>query len=70
MKKYLTKSFLAVSIGMMMIGLTADVLVWLGLIAQEEPPLVVHLSTFALIFSGYGNIITAIVNKEVKEGNN
>lgn len=67
MKTALTKSFLIISILMVAGGLAVDTLVWLKLIAQDEPPLVVHLSTFALIFSGYGNVITAVVNKEMKE---
>lgn len=68
MKTLLTKSFLAISILMVVGGITVDVLVWMKLIAEDEPPLVVHLSTFALIFSGYGNVITAVVNKEMNDG--
>lgn len=62
-----TKTFLTVSLIMLVGGITVDIMVWLKLIAQDEPPLVVHLSTFALIFAGYGNVITALVNKRVKE---
>lgn len=61
------KAFLVVSVLMMIGGLTVDILAWLHIVARSEPPLVVHLSTFALIFAGYGNILTAIVNKDIKK---
>lgn len=67
MKTALTKSFLIISILMMAGGLAVDILVWLKLIAQDEPPLVVHLSTFALIFSGYGNVVSAVLNKKMDD---
>ena len=73
MKRFLktilsTTTFLIVSIIMVIAGFTLDILVWLKVIAKEEPPLVVHLSTAALYFSGYGNVIMSIVNKRVKDG--
>jgi hypothetical protein len=55
------------SILMMSTGLLLDGLAWTHRIAKSEPPLVVHLSTWALIFTGYGNVISAVINKEVKE---
>lgn len=61
------RAFVLTSYGMIIIGLTLDILAWCKLIAANEPPLVVHLSTFALIFSGYGNIISAQINKKVEE---
>jgi hypothetical protein len=68
--KYLisAQAFIIVSVLMIAIGLGLDLLAWFHLIAKSEPPLVVHLSTAALIFSGYGNIISSQINKKV-EGN-
>jgi hypothetical protein len=42
---------------MVAVGSTLDVLVWFHLVAQKEPPLVVHLSTWALIFTGLVGIL-------------
>lgn len=35
-----------------------------GLIGQGEPPLVFHMSAWALIVSGYGNILVSVVRKD------
>lgn len=64
--KWLTYFFILMSILMMIGGVTLDILVWFHKIAKTEPPLVLHLSTAALYFSGFGNIITAMVNKQVR----
>lgn len=61
------KALIVGSCLMMLAGLSLDALVWLHLIAKNEPRLVLHLSTWALIFSAYGNILMAKVNKEVKK---
>lgn len=44
---------------MLVIGLGADAAVWLGMLAAEEPPTVVHLSTWALIFTGLDGVLVA-----------
>lgn len=63
------KAFILVSYAMIAGGILVDALAWFKVIAATEPPLVVHLSTFALIFSGYGNVISAQINRKVEEGN-
>ena len=35
-----------------------------GLIGQSEPALVFHMSAWALIVSGYGNILVSVVRQE------
>ena len=35
-----------------------------GLIGQDEPALVFHMSAWALIVSGYGNILVSVVRQE------
>lgn len=58
---------IGLSIAMLVAGITVDVLAWFKIIAKDEPPVVLHLSTSALIFSGAGNLLTAIVNKHVED---
>jgi divalent metal cation (Fe/Co/Zn/Cd) transporter len=62
-----TTAYIVVSVIMVFAGVVLDVLAWMGKIAPEEPQLVLHLSIWALIFAGYGNVIIAIVNKRVKD---
>jgi hypothetical protein len=45
-------------------GITLDVLAWLGLIAQNEPALVLHLSIWALIFEGFNGVQVASDRKK------
>lgn len=40
-------------------GVVADGLVWFGWLAAEEPPTVVHLSTWALVFAGLDAVLIA-----------
>lgn len=44
---------------MLLAGICADLSVWLGWLAAEEPPTVVHLSTWALIFAGLDAVLIA-----------
>lgn len=44
---------------MLCAGVVADALAWLGWLAASEPPTVVHLSTWALIFSGLDAVLIA-----------
>lgn len=44
---------------MLVAGVAADLAVWLGLLAAEEPPTVVHLSTWAPIFAGLDAVLIA-----------
>lgn len=64
--KFLNYSFLVISILMMLGGIILDIMIWLKLAASDEPQLVLHLSTFALIFTGFGNIVSAVVNKRLE----
>lgn len=48
-------------------AIIVDMLAWFQIIAKDEPPVVLHLSTFALIYAAVGNVLTASVNKEVKK---
>jgi hypothetical protein len=34
-----------------------------GLVGQDEPPLVFHMSAWALVVSGYGNILVSVVRQ-------
>lgn len=43
-------------------ALAVDLLAWFGVIAQNEPKFVLHLSTFALIYEGWN--ATQIAHKE------
>lgn len=36
----------------------------LSVIGSEEPPLVFHMSAWALVVSGYGNILVSVTRKE------
>lgn len=63
----MTKVIIGLSILMLAIGITVDLLAWFGVVAAGEPVVIVHLSTFALIFSGAGNVLTALVNREVQK---
>jgi len=40
-----------------------------GLIGQSEPALVFHMSAWALIVSGYGNILVSVVRQENANAN-
>jgi hypothetical protein len=63
----MNKLIIGLSLLMLAIGIGVDLLAWFGVLAAGEPPVVVHLSTGALIFSGAGNVLTALVNREVKK---
>lgn len=63
-KELLAVVFLIISILMMVAGLALDILAWMGVVAKGEPVLVLHLSTWAIITAGFGNVIISIVNKE------
>ncbi len=63
--KWLARIFVIISVLMMIGGITVDALAWMGKLAAEEPPVVVHLSTAALIFSGFGNVVTAVMTKKL-----
>lgn len=62
------KALIAFSWVMMLVALAGMVLSQLGLIAKSEPKFVLQLSWFAVFATGYGNIISAVINKNVKEG--
>lgn len=65
----MTKSTLILVLSLVMLigAIIVDMLAWFQIIAKDEPKVVLHLSTFALIFSAIGNVLTANVNKEVKK---
>lgn len=44
---------------MLVVGVAADLAVWFGWLAADEPPTVVHLSTAALIFAGLDGVLVA-----------
>jgi hypothetical protein len=55
---------LALSIIMFLGGVFLTVGRMLGFIGQNEPALVFHMSAWALIVSGYGNILVSVVRQE------
>ena len=52
---------------MLLGGIILDVMVWLDKIAQDEPPLVLHLSTAAIYTTGFGNLVLTLMNKYVRD---
>lgn len=36
----------------------------MGVLGADEPPLVFHMSAWALIVSGYGNVLVSVVRQE------
>lgn len=61
------KALIIISWVMMLGGIVGMVLTRLKLIASEEPELVLHLSFLAISVTGYGNIISAHINRHLKE---
>jgi hypothetical protein len=55
---------LALSVIMFLGGVFLTVGRTVGLIGQNEPALVFHMSAWALIVSGYGNILVSVVRQE------
>ena len=55
---------LILSVIMFMAGVVLTVGRGVGLIGQSEPALVFHMSAWALIVSGYGNILVSVVRQE------
>jgi len=55
---------LVLSVIMFMAGVVLTVGRGVGLIGQDEPALVFHMSAWALIVSGYGNILVSVVRQE------
>jgi hypothetical protein len=60
------KALIIVSYTMMLGGLIGLILGLLKILAKEEPPIVLAISWLALVFAGYGNILTAVINKNMK----
>ena len=61
---------LALSVIMFMAGVVLTVGRGVGLIGQDEPALVFHMSAWALIVSGYGNILGSVVRQESDNSQN
>src|SRR6187402_1133319 len=55
---------LVLSVIMFLLGIFLTVGRMVGAIGQEEPALVFHMSAWALIVSGYGNILVSVVRQE------
>jgi hypothetical protein len=55
---------LLLSVVMFLGGVFLTVGRFAGLIGQDEPALVFHMSAWALIVSGYGNILVSVVRQE------
>jgi hypothetical protein len=55
---------LLLSVLMFLAGVFLTVGRMAGLIGQNEPALVFHMSAWALIVSGYGNILVSVVRQE------
>lgn len=47
----------ALSWATLLVGVVLDLLVWFRKIATKEPPLVLHLSCWALIWTGLTNVL-------------
>jgi hypothetical protein len=61
---------LALSVLMFLAGVVLTVGRLAGLIGESEPALVFHMSAWALIVSGYGNILVSVVRQENANGQN
>ena len=61
------KALIVVSWCFMFGGLLGMALTRLQLIGESEPEYVLQLSWFAVVATGYGNIISAVIHKNVKE---
>jgi len=55
---------LALSAIMLVGGICLSVGNFVGLIGQEEPGLIYQMSAWALIVSGYGNVLVSVVRQE------
>lgn len=55
---------LGISILMFAAGLVLTIGRLFGLVGVDEPPLVFHMSAWALVVSGYGNILVSVTRKE------
>lgn len=62
-----TKALIIVSYAMMLGGLIGLILGLFKIVAKDEPPIVLAISWLALVFAGYGNILTSIVNRKVEK---
>lgn len=51
---------LVVSVIFLAGGVVVDVLAWMGKLGEGEPPLVLHLSTAAIIGSGISGVIATL----------
>ena len=55
---------LALSVIMFGVGVVLTIGRLLGVLGAGEPSLVFHMSAWALIVSGYGNILVSVVRQE------
>ena len=60
---------LVLSVLMFMAGIFLTIGRLAGLIGANEPALVFHMSAWALIVSGYGNILVSVVRQEAANSN-
>lgn len=62
------KAFIATSYVLFLGSIIGFLLGITGIYPQGEPPVVLAISWLALVFSAYGNIISATVNKKIDKG--
>lgn len=48
---------------LLVVAFVLDLLAWLHVIAKKEPPVVLHLSTWAIIYSAYTAVLVAERNR-------
>jgi hypothetical membrane protein len=66
----ISKLFLITSYGLLIFSTVGFFLGVLGIFPKDEPVVILAISWLALIFTSFGNIVSAIVNKKVdKDGN-
>lgn len=60
---------LVLSVLMFGAGVALSIGRMIGAIGADEPPLLFHMSAWALIVSGYGNILVSVVRQEAANAN-
>lgn len=62
-----TQALLVISWAFLVLGLAGMILSQLRLVGEGEPLFVLQLSWLAITATGYGNIVSALINKKVEK---
>lgn len=63
----LAKLFIVTSYGLLLFSFIGFFLGVFGIFPKDEPVVILAISWLALIFTAFGNIVSAIVNKKVED---